>query len=107
MSTLVVIEVLVKPEDVSGAKALFAETLPDIRAYDGCERAEAYSSTENPRDMLLVECWDSEVKQGKHLAWRMETKFADRMSTMIAKPPNIRHFERIDQQSCSEMWNGY
>jgi quinol monooxygenase YgiN len=45
---------------------------------------------------ILVEYWDSRVHYEKYAAWRTETGVMDKIGTMLAGPPNIRYFERIN-----------
>ena len=96
MSVLVLLEAQVKSEDVSDMKSYLAEILPDTRAYDGCQRIDVYVDTEDTGNMVLVEHWDSRAHYEKYLAWRKETGVLDKIGTMLAEPPSIRYFERID-----------
>ena len=96
MSILVLLEAQVKSEDVSDMKSYLAEILPDTRAYDGCERIGVYFDIEDTCNMVLVEHWDSRAHYEKYLAWRTETGVLDKIGAMLAGPPNIRYFERID-----------
>jgi quinol monooxygenase YgiN len=96
MSVLVVGDIQVKPEDVSNMKSLLAEALVDTRAYDGCQGIDVYSNTEDSGNIVLIEYWDSRAHHEKYLAWRTETGFMDKVGAMLAGPPSIRYFERID-----------
>lgn len=96
MSVLVILELQVKPEDVSNMKSVLAEAFVDTRAYDGCQGIDAYSNTEDPGNMVAIEYWDSRAHYEKYLAWRTETGFLDKLDAMLTGPPNIQYFERID-----------
>lgn len=96
MSVLVLVEAQVKPEDISDMKSYMAEILPDTRAYDGCQRIDLYFNTEDTGGMVLVEHWDSRAHYEKYRAWRDGTGFLDRIGAMLAGPPKLRYFERID-----------
>ena len=39
-TTVVILDMQVKPEAVAGVKASFKDLLPDTRAYDGCQGLE-------------------------------------------------------------------
>ena len=96
MSVLVVAEVQVKPEHVSEMKSLLAELLPDTRAYDGCQGIDVHSNTEDPGDMVLIEYWDSRAHHEKYMAWRTETGVMKKVGEMLAGPPVMKYFEKID-----------
>ncbi len=96
MSVLVLLEVQVKPEDISDMKSYMSEILPDTRAYDGCQGIDVYFNTEDTSSMVGVEHWDSRAHHEKYMAWRTETGVMDKIGTMFAGPPSIRYFERID-----------
>ena len=96
MSVLALFELQVKPEDISDMKSYIAEILPDSRAYDGCQRIDVYFNTEDTGNMVVFEHWDSRAHHEKYTAWRTETGFRDRIDAMLAGPPSIRYFERID-----------
>jgi quinol monooxygenase YgiN len=96
VSVLVVGEIHVKPEDVSKMKSLLAEIFPGTREYDGCQGIDSYSDTEDSSSMLLIERWDSRAQHEKYMAWRTETGVMDKVGAMLAGPPVIRYYERID-----------
>jgi quinol monooxygenase YgiN len=96
MSVLVLFELQVKPENISDIKLYMAEILPDTRAYDGCQKIDVYLDTEDTGIMAVVEHWESRAHHEKYRAWRDGTGFLDRIGTMLAGPPNLRYFERID-----------
>ena len=96
MSVLVLVEAQVKPQDISAMESYMAEIIPDTRAYDGCQGIDVYFNTEDTSSMVLVEYWDSRAHQEKYIAWRTETGVMDKIGAMLAGPPSIRYFERID-----------
>ena len=55
-----------------------------------------YFSTEDTGSMVGVEHWDSQAHHEKYAAWRTETGVMNKFGAMIAGPPSIRYFERID-----------
>ena len=96
MSVMVILEIQVKPENISNMKSLLAEILPDTRAYDGCQGIETHSNTEDPGNIVAIEYWNSRAHYEKYLAWRTETGVMDQLGAMLAGPPSIRYFEKID-----------
>ena len=96
MSTMVLIELKVKPESVDDMKALMKELLPDTRAYDGCQSVDFYDNTETKGSMVLYEIWDSKAHQERYLGWRTETGTLDRLGALVAAQPNIQYFDKVD-----------
>jgi quinol monooxygenase YgiN len=96
MSVLVLLEAPVKPEDVSNMKAFMAEILPGTRAYGGCQGIDVYFNVDDANKMVMIERWDSRAHHEKYLGWRTETGVMDKLGGMLAGPPSIRYFERVD-----------
>ena len=48
-------------------KALASGILDQVHAEDGCIRYDYYLDVQNPDQILLVEEWETEEKQQKHL----------------------------------------
>ena len=96
MSTMVLIELQIKPEAVSDLKALMKELLPDTRAYDGCQSVDLYDNLDAKGNVVLYELWDSREHQQRYLNWRSETGVLDRLGAHLTAQPNIRYFDRVD-----------
>ncbi len=96
MSVLVLLEVKVKPEEISNMKSYMAKIIPDTRTYDGCQGIDLYFDTGDTASMVAVEYWDSISHYEKYHAWRKETGVLDKIGTMLSGTPNIRYFEKID-----------
>jgi quinol monooxygenase YgiN len=96
MSTIVLLEMQVKPEAVDEMKAFLKKALPDTRAYDGCQGLDLYGNIDDTGNLVAYERWASRQHYEKYLAWRTETGVADQLGAMLAAPPSIRYFERVD-----------
>lgn len=96
MSTMVLIELSVKPESVDDMKTLMRELLPDTRAYDGCQSVDFYDNIETKGSMVLYEMWDPRGHQERYLQWRSETGTLDRLGTLVAAAPKIQYFDKVD-----------
>jgi quinol monooxygenase YgiN len=96
MSTVVLLEIQVKPESVDEMKAFLQRIIPETRAYDGCQGLDLYGNLDDPGNLVVYERWASRQHYEKYLAWRSETGVADQLGAMLAAPPSIRYFERVD-----------
>jgi len=96
MGVLVLLEVQVKPEEISNMKEFMAEIIPDTRTYEGCQRIDVYFDTGDKASMVAVEYWDSRAHYDKYHTWRKETGVLDKIGTMITGTPSVRYFERIN-----------
>ena len=94
MSTMVLIELAVKPESVDDMKTLMKELLPDTRAYDGCQSVDFYDNTETKGNMVLYEIWDSRAHQERYLQWRSETGTLAPLQALVTAPPKIQYFDK-------------
>jgi quinol monooxygenase YgiN len=96
MSAIVLLEIQVKPEAVDEMKAFLKKILPDTRAYNGCQGLDIYGNVDDPGNLVFYERWDSRQHYEKYLAWRTETGVVDQLGAMLAAPPSIRYFERVE-----------
>ena len=96
MSVVVLLEMQVKLEAIDEMKAFLQRILPDTRAYDGCQGIDIYGNLDDTGNLVLYERWDSRQHYEQYLAWRTETGALNQLGAMVAAPPSIRYFERID-----------
>jgi quinol monooxygenase YgiN len=96
MSTMVLLEMQVKPEAVNEVKTLLKQLLPDTRAYAGCQGIDIYGNLEDTGNLVFYERWDTREHYQKYLAWRTETGVLDQLSAKLTAPPKIRYYERVD-----------
>jgi quinol monooxygenase YgiN len=96
MSTVVLLEMQVKPEAVNEVKAFFKEILPDTRAYAGCQGLDVYGNLDDGGNIVLYERWESRDHYQKYLNWRTETGALNQLVSKLAGPPKIRYYERVD-----------
>jgi quinol monooxygenase YgiN len=96
MSTVVLLEIQVKPEAIDEMKAFLKGILPDTRTYDGCQGVDIYGNVDDTGNLVFYQRWDSRQHYEKYLAWRTNTGIATQLRAMAASPPRIRYFERVD-----------
>lgn len=96
MSTVVLLEMQVRPEAVSEVKAMLKEILPDTRAYAGCQGIDIYSNLDDGGNLVFHERWTTRDHYQKYLNWRTETGVLDKLGAKLAGPPKIRYYERVD-----------
>ncbi len=96
MSTVVLLELQIKPEAVNEAKAFFKEILPDTRSYAGCLGLDVYGNLDDSGNLVLYERWESRDHYQKYLNWRTETGALEKLGSKLAGPPKIRYYERVD-----------
>ena len=95
-TTVVLLEVQVKPECVEEVKAFLKEALPDTRAYDGCQGIDIYGNLDESSNLVFYERWDSREHYQKYLNWRTETGVFEQLGSKLAGPASIRYYDRID-----------
>ena len=95
-TTVVLLEIQVKPECVEEVKAFMKEALPDTRGYDGCQGLDVYGNLDESTNLVFYERWDSRDHYQKYLNWRTETGVLDQLVSKLVGPPSIRYYERVD-----------
>ncbi len=95
-TTVVLLEVQVKPECVEEVKAFLKEVLPDTRAYAGCQSIDIYGNLDESNNLVFYERWDTREHYQKYLNWRTERGDFESLSSKLAGPPSIRYYDRID-----------
>ena len=95
-TTVVLLEIQVKPECVEEVKAFLKEVLPDTRAYAGCQGIDIYGNLDESTNLVFYERWDTRDHYQKYLNWRTETGALEQLGAKLAGPPSIRYYDRID-----------
>jgi quinol monooxygenase YgiN len=95
MSVMVTVEFKFKPEAAEAMLAALKSSLPDTRAYAGCEEVKSYYEADT-HSLLLVELWQSADHQKAYLNWRMETGMMDNIGDALAAAPIFRTFDIRD-----------
>ena len=95
MSIMVTVEFNLKPEAAEGFLDAMKTTLPDTRAYDGCQEVKSYYEAET-HSLLLVELWASTEHQQAYLNWRVEGGMLEAIGDALAGPPVFRTFDIRD-----------
>jgi quinol monooxygenase YgiN len=63
--------------------------LPDTRAYDGCNRADLYTSEGDDSSVNVFEDWDSRAQQQSYFDWRVQTGLLDAIGPMLQGQPTV------------------
>jgi len=95
VSVLVLLETSAAPGKADELKTVFADILPDTRAFDGCEGVTVHANQDVPEQLALVERWASRGHYETYFAWRQERGDVEKLAALIAGPPNIRYFDDV------------
>ena len=95
MSVMVTVEFNLKPEAAEGFLETMKGTLPDTRAFKGCQDVKSYFENDT-HSLLLMELWDSAADQQAYLKWRTEGGMMEAIGGAIAGPPVFRTFDIRD-----------
>jgi len=96
MSVTVLLEVQSKLENLAELKSIFKKTLPDTRAYEGCQGVEVIENQDDSCNLVLIQRWDSRQHYEKYLGWRTETGAVKALGALLAEPPSVRYYVGID-----------
>ncbi len=67
MSTLVLLEGQVKSGRIADIKVSMAQLFPDMRSYDGCQEIDEYFNVGDPRNVVMVEQWETRSHHEKYI----------------------------------------
>lgn len=95
MAVMISVEFKMKPEAAEAMLEGLKSSLPDTRAYEGCQDVKTYYE-EATHSLLLIEIWDSPAHQQAYINWRMETGMMDGLGEALAAEPIFRTFEIRD-----------
>ena len=96
MAVTVLLELQAQSDKVDALLNTFKEILPDTRAYDGFVGIELVQNQDDPKNMVLIERWQSRQHYEKYLAWRTERGDMDALADALSAPPVIRYFDILD-----------
>lgn len=96
MSTMVLLEMQIKPELAETVKGGLKSLLPDTRSYAGCRSIDVYENVGGKGNLVVYEQWDSRPHYERYLAWRTETGVMAELAKNLTQPPSIRFFELVD-----------
>ena len=71
----------------------FRVALVETRAYDGCISVGAFTYSDNPDSVILLEEWESKEHYERYMAWRLETGLAEMLEPILAVPLEIHYLE--------------
>jgi len=95
MSTLVLVEVTVKPERKDILLKMLRDGLPHTRGFDGCTDIQAYFHEEENR-FVMVEHWQSKAHYMKYYRWREDSGALDQLQSCFDGEASIRFFDPVD-----------
>ena len=67
--------------------------MSDARDYEGCRGVDTLQNSDDADNVVLVEEWETREQYENYVAWRRENGVTDRLTQMLAEPPNVRHFD--------------
>ena len=97
MSIVVILKVTASDGNTEAVKQLFIDTLPDTRAFDGCNGVSAYTVQDQPDVVTMIEKWESREHYEKYMAWRSTTSAMGELMELAAGPPSIEYLDLFDQ----------
>lgn len=96
MSVMVLVDMQVKPEAVNEVKGLLKQTLPDTRAYAGCQRIDIYGDQDDAGHLVFYQQWDTRAHHQRYVDWRTQSGLLGKLAEKLTGPPKVRYFERVD-----------
>ena len=96
MSCHVLLEFDLKLDAIDTFKALLIEHLPDAPTFDGNEYAQVIENQDTPRNIVIIEIWQTRQNFEKYLAWRAETGVLGLLAACCVSEPGVRFYDTVD-----------
>ena len=97
MSILMLFELSAHPDRVEDLCGFLRGSLPDTRAWEGCEGVTVHRDQEDPTAILLVERWASREHYQAYQDWRDgRADEAAHVRTLVTGKPAVRFFDHVD-----------
>jgi quinol monooxygenase YgiN len=94
VSELIIWEARTDDERREAFEEYLARSLPDTRAFEGCESITVHRAHEDANRIVLVERWRSHDDYVKYLEWRSTR--GSLVGQYQAEPSSYRRFEDLD-----------
>lgn len=93
MTMLTTFKLTAKDGDASAIAAFLTDILPDTCTYAGCSGARFATAQNSPREVLLMEEWNSMTEFEAYLNWRIERGDFAKLRALLSDDPDITHFD--------------
>jgi quinol monooxygenase YgiN len=66
---------------------VLAKALPGTRQSQGCRYVNTFVSQDSPKEIVLIQGWDSRADQQRYIAWRQQTGDLAQLIATLSEPP--------------------
>lgn len=94
MAVMVILEFPLITQKADEMINILKSALVETRKYDGCVSVDSFLQ-EGGGSLILVEYWESKVKQEAYLKWRMDTGLIETIQPFLNSPLVIKYYEKI------------
>ncbi len=95
MTVSVILEGTLKDGEIEKFTGICKKAFEVTRAFDGCQGIDLAYNTENPKNWIFTEVWDSKQHYEKYLQFRTEDGTLDAVASLCEDAPSIRIFDII------------
>lgn len=96
MSVVIFLEARAKKDGMAALRSHIQETLRTTRGFQGCEGISAYTGTDDPDVLILIESWSSAEAHHTYVRWRRDRGDLRILYELLDSPPSVRRFEAAD-----------
>ena len=95
MTVSVILEGTLKDGEIEKFTGICKKAFEVTRAFDGCQGIDLAYNTENPKNWIFTEVWDSKQHYEKYLQFRTVDGTLDAVASLCEDAPSIRIFDII------------
>lgn len=92
MSTIAVLDLEFKPDQLDAARTVMRRVLVETRNFDGCLGVEAFQDPENSARWVLFERWASPEHDAAYRTFRAGPGAITDLATLLAAAPSLKMF---------------
>jgi quinol monooxygenase YgiN len=93
MTCQAVLEITVKDDKYDQLREWLVKILPDTRGFKGNVSVEFARNQDEPKDVVILEKWDTREAYEAYLAWRSETGILTELGEFIDGELKVRYFD--------------
>ncbi len=95
MTVLVLLELALKPDDLSASYAGLEATLAETRNRQGAVSVETWVDESDPAQVVVIETWESHQALEDYRLWRKGDGVPHQMIAVLAGPPRSSSFTSL------------
>ena len=96
MSVYVTLKAKASLDKIEKVKEILRETIPETRAFPGCEYINIHENLGSPGELMFYEKWESEESYRNYFNYRISSDVMVKLAGMLEGRPEVVQYELLD-----------